>query len=592
MRGTRLLLAALCLAAIFGMASTANAQLKFLGVGSSAIFNSVGVAAFNDLCIPSGGAAGCHHYTIKGSCGGVNCAQIVDSRGSGNIAPEGGNLIVVWNDAVSPAQIWAYLSVDTVVGNRAYFAVPRTQLQLNNLTAGQNLINANLFDDGAGNPVSDTAALPAAIVSAVQTAFTAAGSDIRAEDAKFATNRALTAYAAATLNGLGYNQATANCTPNATFPTLIGCSILSDIAGGAQAHPVQYNIKGKDPFNTTLSVPAYTQINIGAFPIVVYFNGTNAAGLGALDGASHPLFKNINHFTLASLVNGSIGRAGDLDVGLAGNSTALTTWLREPLSGTMNTFEFSVPRTIFYQTKFKTISSQETGVDMANPNTNPVHLTGPGGSLRRRGIGNGEVTNAVSGVGGVLNTADSVAYGFFSYGNVSKFTPASKIYYATLDGVDPVFALYGTNVFQGVTYTPGQLPQCNAPCPVPNGTSFPNLRNGSYKVWTIVRIITDKTGANLTNAQALVTAIQADVNGKVPDFVPYVCTSGAPKCTGEPGLQVFRSHYAIPAIAAAPHNGNTPTAEAGGDIDGAAFTKQADTDYFADTGKELVNYRD
>ena len=605
MRGTKLVLAALCLAAIFGMTSMANAQgVKFLGVGSSAMFQTFSVAAFNDLCIPAGGAAHCHHYSVKGKAtSGNNFAQIFDSRGgSGQIPVEGGNLFITWNDGTTPATIWAYLSVDTIVGNRAFFAVPRAQLQVDSsvtTTAGQNLVSSILFDDGAGNPVSDSASLPAAVLSAVQTTFTAAGSDVRPEDAKFENNRVLLNYDPLKGAGLGYNQSTANCTPNATFPTLIGCAILSAIPGGAAAHPVQYNIKGKDPFNTTLTVPAYTVINVGAVPEVVLFNGTNASGLGALDGSNNPLFKNIEHFTLASLVNGTIGRAGDLDVGLAGNNTPLTTWLREPLSGTMTEFEFSIPRSLILLTKFPKIASQEAGVDMSLPNTNPLSLAGPGGSVRKRGIGNGEVTNGVSGVGGVLNTADSVAYAFFSYGNVAKFTAASKIFYATVDGVDPFNSVYGPYTFQGTNYTPGQLPICNAPCgdgagggPAA-GTSFPNVRNGSYKIWNIVRIITDKTGVNLTNTQALVAAAQAEVSHKVPDFVPYVCTDTTGKCAGEPGLRVFRSHYAIAAIAAKPSNGNTgEPVEAGGDVDGAAFTFQADHDYFTDTGLQLVNYRD
>ena len=90
-----------------------------------------------------------------------------------------------------------------------------------------------------------------------------------------------------------------------------------------------------------------------------------------------------------------------------------------------------------------------------------------------------------------------------------------------------------------MNYGPGQLPACNAPCPLPNGTSFPNVRNGSYPIWNIVRIITDASGPNKTAVQDLLTAGQAEVNGKVPDFVPFVCNTAGPKCNGEPGLVVF-----------------------------------------------------
>ena len=137
------MVALLCAAAMFAVTSTANAQgLKFLGVGSSAMFQTFGVAAFNSLCIPAGGAANCHHYSVNGKTGGGNnFAQVVDNRGGGAIAPEAGNLWVVWNNGTSPATVWAYLSVDTIVGNRAFFAVPRAQLQVDSSVTSGNAKN-------------------------------------------------------------------------------------------------------------------------------------------------------------------------------------------------------------------------------------------------------------------------------------------------------------------------------------------------------------------------------------------------------------------------------------------------------------------
>jgi hypothetical protein len=601
------MVALLCAVAMIAVTIPANAQgLKFLGVGSSAMFQTFGVAAFNSLCIPVGGAANCHHYSVNGkTAGGNNFAQVVDSRGGGAIPPEAGNLWVVWNNSTSPATVWAYLSVDTTVGNRAFFAVPRAQLQVDSaVTSGnaKNLIVSTVFDDGAGNPVADDASLPANILAVIQTTFTAAGSDIRAEDAKVATNRMLSNLDTTALNGLGYNQAGASCTPNATFPTLIGCPVTG-IYDTTTATPVQFALKGKDPF-TNLNAWKFTQLNVGAVPEVILFNVSDAGGLGDTDGSGHPLFKNINRFTLTSVLNGSLGRAQDLDGGLAGNTTPLTVLLREPLSGTMNTMEFSIPRSnaMLLNASTKALSSQEAGVNLGNACNlgvncpNPLFLPGPGGSKRVRGIGNGQVTNGVSSntVGGVKNTPNSLAYAFFSYGNVSRFTGAAgTVRYVTLDGVDP-FTLtgnYGDYTFQSVNYGPGQLPACNAPCPVANGTSFPNVRNGSYPVWSVIRMITDSTGPNKTNAQDLIKQAQALVNSRVPDFVPFVCTTN-PACSGEPGLRVFRSHYKIAGgIAAAGHNGNSPAAEAGGDIGGGVFPIQADLDYFADTGKELTNYK-
>src|SRR5262249_29768587 len=87
MRGKTCMVALLCAATMLAVIPTASAQgLKFLGVGSSAMFQTFGVAAFNDLCIPQGGSTNCHHYTVSGKTGGgANFAQVVDQRGGGAI---------------------------------------------------------------------------------------------------------------------------------------------------------------------------------------------------------------------------------------------------------------------------------------------------------------------------------------------------------------------------------------------------------------------------------------------------------------------------------------------------------------------------
>jgi hypothetical protein len=63
---------------------------------------------------------------------------------------------------------------------------------------------------------------------------------------------------------------------------------------------------------------------------------------------------------------------------------------------------------------------------------------------------------------------------------------------------------------------------------------------------------------------------------KIPDFVPIN------------RLAVFRSHYEQSGVS--PKNGNTrgTSPEAGGDMGGAVFTKQADLDT---GGTVLVNYK-
>ena len=122
------------------------------------------------------------------------------------------------------------------------------------------------------------------------------------------------------------------------------------------------------------------------------------------------------------------------------------------------------------------------------------------------------------GIGGILHLPDSLGYVFFSSLDLLSIAgPTGVGRYVTLDGVDPIQS----------SYTNGQLPTCIAPCPVTPGTSFPHIRDGSYRAWTIVRVVTDASGPNLANAQTLVTQAQSVVNSTVPDFVPFGPTPDA-----------------------------------------------------------------
>src|SRR3984893_17835064 len=227
MRGTKAIIAVAALAAVFGLTSAANAQgVLFVGVGSSAMFTATAVGAFTDLCSSRTGSD-CRHYSISGknSADGQNFAQAFDNRNSA-IPLEGGTLWVVWDNNTSPITVWAYLSVDSVVGNRCFFAKPRCLLQLDSgvlTTAGQNKVVATIMHNNqTGSDQADELSLPSAVLTAVQTTFTAALTDIRPEDAKYATNRILAAYNATNLNGLGYGSPSTNC-PAAT--ALLGCQI-------------------------------------------------------------------------------------------------------------------------------------------------------------------------------------------------------------------------------------------------------------------------------------------------------------------------------------------------------------------------------
>jgi hypothetical protein len=507
---------ALAVAAGMMLASTAfgvSDNIEFNGAGSSAAFNAFALAArLSHGGTPPSGVCGNHNWTLKSGGEGV------DSR-STLIAPVTGNIWIVWSDPVAGVRtVCSYLNIDSIVGNRLFFA--RGKLSLPGIatsTAGQNIVPLL--------PADET--LPADVILALNGhAFNAAPSDIRPEDALFATNRALASLAS---GGLGYG------------PGPVGATIETSTGSGRSAQVVDYAISGSDPITGT-GVPAYTSVNVGAQVQVVLVNSTNTAS-GHLGNSGQ--FKNVDRFVLAKVLDGTLGLTRDLTTAAGLPAVALKVLEREPLSGTWNTMEFCIPRSV------EIGSSQEKGVAAMNP----MDKAGPNGSFRQRVIGTGEMVATVGA------TTDSLGYAFFSFGNVAPVVTTAR--YLTVDGVDPIRALYTTGV----------LPTCTAPCP--GALSFPNVLNGSYPIWNVLRVVS--TSPTPTGILNLVTAAQTEVL-QIPDFVPIK------------KLAVFRSHYLQSGVS--PKNGHLPrSTEAGGDMGGAVFTVQADNDFVHNTGMELVNYK-
>jgi len=529
--------AAVVLAAIVSVVpAQAATVVKVVGSGSSAMWQQFALAAFNGLC--DGGGAGsnnCSHFTVKGKNGTNNYAQLFDQRSS-SIPNEAGSLWVVWGPDTNgvDTDVWAYITEDSTLGNRCFFATPRCLLQIDSgvITATPpptqtNQISAALF---TGNG-ADAALLPQAIYTALNGhAVTAGMTDIRPEDAKFAQSRVVSVLNSTTYAGLGYGTGSA---------TLVG----TQIQGAAYAAlgtaspgvftPVAFNITGKDPF-TALAIPASTTIPVGAAPIIFIINRT--AG-GVLAG-TNPI--NINTFSAQRLYAGNNCAASAIDMITNGGADGpVHVVKREPLSGTYNTTEFTVMRTASQPN-----NSQETGWVPSTDN-GTIKPCVHGGGDRGVAIGTGNMVKVVKG------TTDSIGYLFFSYGSVSSIAANANFGYLTLNGLDPITG----------TYTNGQLPTCAGPCALAPNTSFPTLRNGGYAAWSKYRVVTDKTGVNNTNTVALVNAAEATVNSIIPDFVP-----AAAQADGDLGLLVFRSHYGTGA-----HNGinNPPSAaEAGQDMGG------------------------
>jgi hypothetical protein len=240
---------------------------------------------------------------------------------------------------------------------------------------------------------------------------------------------------------------------------------------------------------------------------------------------------------------------------LAGGTTGnVQVFLREPLSGTMNTTEYTVFR---YPNEDGT--SQEKGVAAQNP----LSKSCTAGGKRYRSVGTGEEVNFVLNSNTNYGT-DGIGYTFFSYGNVSGIANSTSYGYLTLDSVDGIFKTYaGGDPGQpgnGTLPAAANLPASCAgafPCPESaiwtGGQSFPNLRSGSYRAWSVLRLVSN--GAALSSANLLISTSQTFAVNSTPDFVPAV------KVGADPGLLLLRSHYSTGAV-------NFGTTEAGRDEGG------------------------
>lgn len=346
--------------------------------------------------------------------------------------------------------------------------------------------------------------MPTALETALHTAFTAANTDIRPEDALYATNK--------------YHGSGTACTGTIYKSTSSGST--------ATANVVKFSLTGNDPCATTHATVPFVTIPVGAAPIVFIVNSSDTAS-GHLGNSA---VKNISGANADKLFDGT-----ECDASLFGGSSSVpvTAWLREPLSGTMNTTDFSV-----FQVHGP---SQENGVT-----TNPLNQKcASGNGFRKRGIGTGEIVSDVS------SLADNAGYIFFSYEAVEG---KANLKYVTLDGIDP---------FTG-TYTTGALPTCSTngavKCTVKPNTSFLTLREGRYTAWSIYRVISDDAHAATTNT--LVAESQKVAATLVPDFVPFIPVCGTTSSTDEKGLDVYREHfsYSVSKIESVANNTVTSTA--------------------------------
>jgi len=642
------LFAVLMFAAIAGSVPKASAVaaptvvLEVSAAGSSAQWQSLALAAYNN--IPNATTKG--HWTSAS-----NAVNLSDSRFTpANV--DAGTLWVVWSCSVATClsgtiDYWIFDKVDSVVGDRCFFAQPACAITVPSATQFATTTNNKIKNFLFKDQTSDTT-----VPAAVQAKLTAgvpvlvAATDIRHEDAMFAMCRANSTLGTNTggvhttdnLDGLGYNSNNAPgvCPATATTAQAVGSPVLSGMPGapaGDQANVIAFNVvgHGTDPVNGT-TIPLYTVVNVGAAPVVFIKSATS--GLANLHNATPAQLAGVFSGTNCDANEFQDNNANDLP------SAGLNIILREPTSGTFNTTEATVFRGPTVNANLGTATaplgqSQELHVNGAvnNPLAGQAGTCAAGNanSARWRAIGTGEsvagvfnsplTTGLMSGLSPFPTQQDGLAYTFFSFGNVNGLNDSTKYGYITLNGIDPIFATYNNGSGRG--FDPAQPPSgelpgaadlglaavCNTgangfPCPEnqiwAGGLSFPNVRNGSYPAWSLLRAIAWNTGqaptvSQLAALRTLITNAQKNVVAEVPDFIPYtavtcphtagaatpwfVCpTGGATTGVKDPGLLVLRAHYLQTDGAGTVINTGTVSnythgavLEAGGDMGGTIF---------------------
>jgi hypothetical protein len=186
---------------------------------------------------------------------------------------------------------------------------------------------------------------------------------------------------------------------------------------------------------------------------------------------------------------------------------------------------------------------------------NPLDITATSGGTRQRVIGNGQMISELETI------EDGIGYGFFSFGNVSGLVGLGK--YLSVDNVEPLYSTYASN-----PNGPGQFPTCTTP---PCKLTFPNVANGSYPIWNVLRVTT--ANPEPTGIKTLFTDAETQAKNEVSDFLPVPLT-------------VLRSHFTDPLQTNTPANGLLCSGEiqVGGDMGGQAVTTTQDKNFIMNTG--------
>ena len=489
-------------------AAVAADVVTFAAAGSSAQFGT-----FTTAFLAQGYSS---HYTL----GSSSSFQVVDP----NAPNESAQVAVYWKGSAGNYQIAVFYQVDSTVGVRAFF---------NNDTLFATATPPAPANPSLGAPFTNSDVIPPAEVLATVngTAVNVGATDITPEDARVATERSI---------NLGYNN---------TNP-------IKSAVATTVATPVRFSLTAK-PFTLT---------PLGAVPIVVFIN--NGPTFASATGSN----LNIDSFTLAGFLSGQFNRTSDFLLANGAAANPVHTYVREPLSGTYNTMEYTNPESLakipFTSGRLSGNISASGGQELNVSATanNPLNETtsgapnGVAGAGRLRAIGTGQLVKAVN-----ADATDALGYSFYSVGNFTINNSAGAnidtLRYVTVDGADPIQDNYTGGLLVGAS------------------VSFRNIINGGYPLWSILRVVTQRNPAQAISD--IITSAQGANQGT--DFVKFNA------------LRVFRSYHQTPFTVGTVSNGNNVSnggsVANGGDVGGAVLTINNDQNAFNDTGNDLTNVR-
>jgi len=566
--------------------------------------------------------------------------QGVDGRNTSLFVPQNAKAWVIWqttnpDDPTStPIAACEYLGVDSIVGLRLFFATNSGGTPAGVISFPGGCASSIPGDSPSQVPLFPTAdtAMPAAVCTALNgVPFNVAPTDVRAEDGAFQVGRVCGTYNS---GGTGYGL---TCGRGGSTPTIIKSGVNGS-SGSVQV--VDFNIGGSDPISGALVAHSaagadghpWVSINGGGQAVLVLVNTSDTAnnGFGWAGSSTQPALSNISRTDLARVFVGGATRTRDIMPGVGLGSKPLTAEVREPLSGTYTTFENQVTRTAEFMHSADDLTGAGNspvlfGVGMAAVTgwtfTAPTGAldqlaakkTSTGG-LKTRVIGTGEMvstldTNGLQDINGNSIT-NQIGFTFFSFGNVKGAVSSAK--YLNVDGTDPLFdGSNGTNQNPGGEGS-GTLPLCSAPCPT--GVTLTNIKNGTYPLWNILRIVTtaslgsaNSSGVCLTGASVckLIQEMQASYS-QIPDLVAIsqmrafrshqtVTLASTPELggfsyTAHNGFRHFAGITGTPC-GFAPETGAAISFECGGDAGGARFLNQQELDTNTDFSAELTGIK-